>query len=92
MLQDVHTSNKSTLDFKNRILLQQKKETEQTHNAQRKKEDQEMGLMKVKQKLSAQTNKKKYYEDLGQQNLLRKIKDKNITRLSEQEIKMNQIQ
>ena len=92
MLQDVHTSNKSTLDFKNRILLQQKKETEQTHNAQRKKEDQEMGLMKVKQKLSAQTNKKKYYEDLGQQNLLRKIKDKNITRLSQQEIKMNQIQ
>jgi len=92
MLQDVHTSNKSTLDFKNRILLQQKKETEQTLNAQRKKEDQEMGLMKVKQKLSAQTNKKKYYEDLGQQNLLRKIKDKNITRLSEQEIKMNQIQ
>ena len=92
MLQDVHTSNKSTLDFKNRILLQQKKETEQTLNAQRKKEDQEMGLMKVKQKLSAQTNKKKYYEDLGQQNLLRKIKDKNITRLSQQEIKMNQIQ
>lgn len=71
LLHDTHTSNKNTIDFKQRIKLLQKKEKDQLLLTERRKDENELQIMKIKQKMDKAANKFKYHEDLAQQTVLK---------------------
>lgn len=80
MLNDVHSSNKQAKDFKERLLNQQKKENQKSKLESRKKDEHELHLLKVKQKVDQMNHKKQYYEDLKSQNKMKTVIDnKNLT-------------
>jgi ribosomal protein S4E len=53
------------------------------------KEEQDMKLLKIRKKLDIETNKRQYYEDLGKQKILKIVKEKNNTLLSQNEAEIN---
>lgn len=89
MVFETHTSNKNAWDFKQRILEQQKKESEANKLAQRKREENELKLLKIQQDLDLASSKKQYYKELENQVVLKTLKDQNRHRLSQQELSLN---
>ena len=89
MLQDTHISNKNTIDFKQRIKLIQKKEKDQQQLTERRRDENELQVIKIKQKMDKAQNKFRYYEDLNQQTVLKRLKDNNNKQLSKNEMSLN---
>lgn len=67
MVVDAQATNKSVLDFKQRIKAQQKLDNVLSNRLERKKDEQELNLLRVKQKEDLLKNQKQYYEDLSKQ-------------------------
>lgn len=92
MLQDTHMHNKSMLDFKQRIQKQQKREKDELLKEQRKKEECDLQLLKIKQQQDNMSNKKQYYADLAKQKFLKNYKEKSSRMLTKDEQMINQSQ
>lgn len=57
MLQDTYLTNKNTIDFKERLKQQQKREKDQLLLTERRRDENELQLMKIKQKFDDAAHK-----------------------------------
>lgn len=82
---DAQLENKNTLDFKQRILKQQKYDATQAKHAARKRDEDELKLLKIKQRLDQAQSKKQYFEDLSKQKIEKHMTERQSLQLQNNE-------